>query len=110
MLIWTSVVADAPSDADIAVAVARREALEVRPLLDFAPLRLALGLPVFDEPVPAAAQVTPAAAPTRTRKRSAATRAAAKTKQAATATKTARPKTARPKATSSKPTAGGIAA
>ena len=45
MLTWTSVVADAPSDTDIATVIACREALVIRPLIEFAPLRRAMGLP-----------------------------------------------------------------
>lgn len=49
MLTWTSVVATAPTDTDIAAAVAGRSALVIRPLIEFAPLRRAMGLPTLDD-------------------------------------------------------------
>ena len=49
MLTWTSVVATGPTDDDIAAAVAGRSALVIRPLIEFAPLRRAMGLPTVDD-------------------------------------------------------------
>lgn len=49
MLTWTSVVATAPTDNDIAAAVAGRSALVIRPLIEFGPLRRAMGLPTVDD-------------------------------------------------------------
>lgn len=73
MLTWTSVVTDAPDDQEIAMAIARRTALEIRPLIEFAPLRRAMGLEIAVE-----AEFTPS----RPTKSSPAKRAAAKRRTA----------------------------